>query len=95
MMTDLDFWDFEEMGEPGPTSHKAASPDAPPVVQWMPIACPRCGSREKKTTGHYADKALRYHRCAACRLKFQSLELEATPDIQPSDRGHWPPDKTP
>lgn len=54
-----------------------------PLVFWVPVACPQCGQRKPRTTGHY--NATRYHQCQGCGLKFDSEELDPTPQIRRSD----------
>jgi rubredoxin len=55
------------------------TPGGRPLVFWVPVACPRCGARKPRTTGHY--NATRYHRCQGCQLLYDSEELDPTPHI--------------
>lgn len=50
-----------------------------PLVYWVPVACPRCGGRKPRTTGHY--HSTRYHKCQKCQLVFDSEELDPTPNL--------------
>lgn len=54
-----------------------------PLVFWVPVACPQCGERKPRTSGHY--NATRYHQCQNCGLKFDSEELDPTPHIKRSE----------
>jgi len=95
-MSELDGWLYDGeglYGEPTDPPDSRARPEARPPVQqpngrpmiyWVPIACPRCGARKPRTTGQYPDKTKRYHQCQnrACRLKFDSEELDPTPHIK-------------
>ncbi len=89
-MTDLEGWlpDSDDLygGDPDRAPAQLPTPRPPnvtpqgrPLVYWVPVACPRCGERKPRTTGHY--NATRYHRCQKCQLQFDSEELDPTPQI--------------
>lgn len=56
---------------------------AQPLVPFVPIACPGCGSLRPNTYGrgrngeHHFGERLRYHSCRQCSREFQSLEFDA------------------
>jgi transposase-like protein len=53
-------------------------PDGRRVVQWEPIACPYCGSREHVVYGRDRGGRVRYHLCTDCDRRFKSYEKEDT-----------------
>lgn len=51
-----------------------------PTVPFVPVRCPRCSAGSPVTYGVHDLKSgrTRYHLCCECKLKFRSLELDAT-----------------
>jgi len=47
-------------------------PDRRPVVQFVPIICPDCRTRNYDHEGTRG--RIRYHRCRDCSLRFMSVE---------------------
>lgn len=47
-----------------------------PIVKWVPIRCPYCGSRKKRYRGGSRHKPVRYHRCLnpKCGRLYRSIE---------------------
>lgn len=60
-----------------PQAHADPEPegDKLPVVLYVPILCPHCGSRDVLVTGTRArGSVVRYHECRTCGGRFRSLE---------------------
>ncbi len=55
----------------------ATAPPAKGGAEWVPIACPDCGSRDHRQYGWGTVEGQRYHICRACGVKFRSLEVSA------------------
>lgn len=45
-----------------------------PIVGWIPIICPSCGS--KRQTNYRTSGLIRFHRCQLCGQRFKSQELD-------------------
>lgn len=55
-------------------------------VQFMTVACPRCGSRRCACEGSRLDGRKRYYRCRACDTRFTAWRLDPPPEKSAKDR---------
>lgn len=69
-------WNKKSESDPElqPVADDPNAPEIPYGVTWMPIRCPRCGTKNIKI--RRTVKTVRYCRCNTCKWNFKATEVE-------------------